>query len=78
MSHPQLYVVCVVESIRHTLSIEAASIEEARALLSDPNNPRITPVGKTALALRITDIRPLHPDSDQSLDSALVGRHKGA
>lgn len=78
MSHSQLYVVYVVESIRHTLSIEAASIEEATALLSDPNNPRITPVDKTAIALRITDIRPLHPDSDQHIESAVVERHKGA
>ncbi|MEH6628715.1 MAG: hypothetical protein V7739_19925, partial [Motiliproteus sp.] len=63
---------------RHTLSIEAASIEEATALVGDPNNPRITPVDKTALALRITDIRPLHPDSDQLLGSAVIDRHKGA
>lgn len=72
MSPPQLFVACVIESIQHTLSIEAASIEEATALMSDPNNPCITLVEKTSLELRIADIRPLH--SNGGVDD----HHKGA
>ncbi|MEH6469723.1 MAG: hypothetical protein V7752_00620 [Halopseudomonas sp.] len=59
MSRDQTFLVTVIERTRHTLSVEADSADAAVDLISDPNNPRITPVDKTVLDLRITGVSAL-------------------
>ncbi len=71
MMNDQTYLITVIERTRHTLSVEADSADAAVDLISDPNNPRITPVDKTVLDLRITAVRALSTQ-ESSLSPAQV------
>tara|TARA_R110001583_G_scaffold404_1_gene3677 strand:+ start:3287 stop:3517 length:231 start_codon:yes stop_codon:yes gene_type:complete len=59
MMNDQTFLVTVIERTRHTLSVEACSVEAVVELLSDTNNPSITPVDKTVLDLRVAAVRAL-------------------
>ncbi len=63
MNPLQTYIVTVIERTRHTLSVQACSVAAVEELLSDTNNPSITPVDKTLLDLRIAEIRGLSGDN---------------
>lgn len=59
MNALKTYIVTVIERTRHTLSVEACSVEAVVELLNDSNNPSITPVDKALLDLHIAEIRGL-------------------
>tara|TARA_R110001583_G_C5653815_1_gene409001 strand:+ start:3524 stop:3754 length:231 start_codon:yes stop_codon:yes gene_type:complete len=76
MMNDQTFLITVIERTRHTLSVEADSAGAAVDLISDPNNPRITPVDKTVLDLRIAAVRELSTQESRLSPAQARGAHE--
>lgn len=76
MSHDQAFLITIIERTSHTLSVEADSADAAVDLISDPNNPRITPVDKTVMDLRIVKVRALSAEERCHLAAQVRGANE--